>query len=146
MHLPPATPRADSPLVHPDFRWPVPDPVVINYFGWRKRRLHDGLDIRARTGTPLFAAASGEIIHAGTGIRGYGKLVVIDHGEGWSTAYAHLSKVEVRVGMRVRAGQRLGLSGKTGRTKGPHLHFEVRKESDPLDPLLLMPPGYTTKY
>lgn len=128
----------------PRLQWAVDDPVVINFYGWRgKRRLrmHEGIDVRARTGTPIFASDDGRVIHAGTGIRGYGKVIIIDHGEGWTTLYAHLSRVEVRRGDRVQRGERIALSGRTGRANGPHLHFEIRKGADPFDPLLFLPPA-----
>ncbi|MBS1984843.1 MAG: M23 family metallopeptidase [Bdellovibrionales bacterium] len=125
---------------HPAFRWPLQSPVVIQFYGWRKKRLHEGLDLRASVGTPVFASAAGNVIHAGR-MKGYGLMVVVDHGLGWSTIYAHLSKVMAKLGQRVDVGQQLGRSGRTGRVQGPHLHFEIRKGSDPLDPVLLLPGG-----
>lgn len=126
---------------HPDFQWPVERPTVINYYGWRgkrKQRMHEGLDLRAPTGTPLYAAAPGEVIHASRGIRGYGRLVVIDHGGKWSTIYGHLSKFAVKAGRRVQAGDLIGYAGRSGRARGAHLHFEIRKDADPLDPLIFL--------
>jgi murein DD-endopeptidase MepM/ murein hydrolase activator NlpD len=101
--------------------------------------MHEGVDLRAPTGTPVLASAAGEIIHAGRGLKGYGRLAVVDHGGGWTSVYAHLSRVDVRVGDHVTRGEKLGLSGRSGRSQGPHLHFEIRKGADPLDPLLFLP-------
>lgn len=130
------------PSVHPDFEAPLESMTVINYYGWRKKRrgerMHEGVDFRAATGTPVYASAPGEIIHSGRGVKGYGRLVVVDHGLGWTTLYGHLSKLKVKVGQRVKEGELVGLAGRSGRAQGPHLHFEIRKGSDPLDPLLFV--------
>jgi murein DD-endopeptidase MepM/ murein hydrolase activator NlpD len=125
---------------HPGFVWPTRYPYIQAYFGWRKKRMHEGLDLKAPTGTRVYSTASGEIIEAGSRIRGYGKTVVVDHGNGWASIYAHLSKIKVKRGDHVGQGELLALSGRTGRATGPHLHFEIRKGSDPLDPLMFLPP------
>ena len=125
---------------HPSFAWPTKYPQIEAYFGWRKKRMHDGLDLKAPRGTRIYAAADGEVIDAGARIRGYGKTILLDHGNGWSTLYAHLSKIKTLKGRHVRKGELIGLSGRTGRATGPHLHFEIRKASDPLDPLMFLPP------
>ena len=128
---------ADAARLH--FDWPVERPYIMNHFGWRGRRLHEGVDFRAPRGTPLYAAAAGHVLHAGWGLRGFGKTVVIDHGDGWSTVYAHMSKVTVREGQDVERRERIGLSGATGRAQGAHLHFEIRRHADPVDPVLFLP-------
>jgi murein DD-endopeptidase MepM/ murein hydrolase activator NlpD len=112
--------------------WPVSGPVVSG-FGPRWGRMHEGIDISAPTGTPVRAAASGTVIYAG-GMSGYGNLVVIDHGGGLATAYAHLSGFAVGAGS-VAQGQVIGYVGCTGHCYGPHLHFEVRVNGSPVDPL-----------
>lgn len=124
---------------HFEFQWPLKHNQITDYFGWRKKRLHEGIDLRARTGTPVYASAAGEVIYAARTIRNFGRMVVVDHGQGWSSVYAHLSKMLVRVGQHVEQGQKIGLAGRSGRASGAHLHFEIRKEADPLDPLLLLP-------
>jgi murein DD-endopeptidase MepM/ murein hydrolase activator NlpD len=113
------------------FIWPVSGPVVSG-FGMRWGRMHEGIDIGAGYGTPVRAVANGSVIHAGW-MGGYGNLVVIDHGGGLSTAYAHLSSIVAGGG--VSQGQVVGYIGCTGHCFGPHLHFEVRVNGGAVDPL-----------
>jgi murein DD-endopeptidase MepM/ murein hydrolase activator NlpD len=115
------------------FIWPVNGPVVSG-FGMRWGRMHEGIDIAASSGTPIHAAAAGTVIHAGW-LGGYGNLVVVDHGDGLSTAYAHASAILVGVGQHVSQGETLSLVGSTGNSTGPHLHFEVRVNGSAVDPL-----------
>jgi murein DD-endopeptidase MepM/ murein hydrolase activator NlpD len=105
--------------------------VVTSGFGYRWGRLHAGIDIAAPAGTPVRAAASGTVIFAGW-MGGYGNLVVIDHGGGLATAYAHLSSIWAGGG--VSQGQGIGAVGCTGSCTGNHLHFEVRVNGQPVDP------------
>jgi murein DD-endopeptidase MepM/ murein hydrolase activator NlpD len=113
--------------------WPVHGPVTSG-FGWRWGRMHEGIDIAVPSGTPVAAAASGTVITAGW-LGGYGNLVVIDHGNGLATAYAHNSSLAVGVGQQVAQGQVIAYSGSTGHSTGPHVHFEVRVNGAPVDPL-----------
>ena len=115
------------------FIWPVNGPVTSG-FGWRWGRLHEGIDIGVGYGTPIRAAAAGRVVYAGW-MSGYGNLVAIDHGGGVSTAYGHQSSVAVGVGQVVSQGQTIGYVGCTGHCFGPHLHFEVRINGSPVDPL-----------
>ncbi len=115
------------------FIWPVNGPVVSPY-GMRWGRLHAGIDIAASSGTPIHAAASGRVVYAGW-MGGYGYLVAIDHGRGLATAYAHQSSVAAGVGQTVSQGQVIGYVGCTGHCFGPHLHFEVRINGSPVDPM-----------
>jgi murein DD-endopeptidase MepM/ murein hydrolase activator NlpD len=115
------------------FIWPVNGPVT-SPFGWRWGRMHEGIDIGAAYGTPIRAAASGRVVYAGW-MSGYGNLVAIDHGRGISTAYGHQSSIAVGVGQVVSQGQTVGYVGCTGHCFGPHLHFEVRINGSPVDPL-----------
>ena len=112
--------------------WPVNGPVV-SPFGMRWGRLHAGIDIAAGYGTPIHAAASGTVIFAGW-MGGYGNFVIIDHGGGLSTGYAHQSSIAVGGGS-VSQGQVIGYVGCTGHCFGPHLHFEVRINGSPVDPM-----------
>jgi len=117
--------------------WPA-DGRLTSTFGMRWERMHYGIDVAAPVGTPVYAAAAGRVTYAdwaGT----YGRLVIIDHGNGIETRYAHLSQILVKVGDQVQRGQRIALVGNTGNSTGPHLHFEVRVDDDPQDPLLWLP-------
>lgn len=109
-------------------------------YGWREdpvrrrgRRFHAGADFRADPGTPVLAAGDGVVVFAKRWA-GYGNVVFIDHGGGVITRYAHMRKIETKVGAAVTAGTRIGQVGSTGRTTGPHLHFEVRLDGRPVDP------------
>lgn len=113
---------------------------ISSHFGWRMhpilhiRRLHSGIDFAARTGTPVRAAREGRVIYAGwSGANGF--LIKIRHNNGFSTAYAHLSKVRVQSNTWVKAGDRIGDVGTTGRSTGPHLHFEIQKYNQPKNPI-----------
>ena len=100
-------------------------------------RMHEGIDIAVPSGTPVHAAAAGTVIYAGW-MTGYGNLVVLDHGNGLATAYAHNSSLLVSVGQHVSQGQTISLSGSTGHSTGPHVHFEVRVNGVAVDPLLYL--------
>ncbi len=108
-------------------------------------RLHTGVDWAAPTGTPVYAAADGQVSFAGDG-KGYGNLLIISHSDGLETRYAHLNKFAagIKAGTAVRVGGLIGYVGTTGRSTGPHLHFEVRKDGKPVDPIPYMSGGNTT--
>lgn len=116
-----------------------PDPGVSSGFGWRAdplhghRRFHNGTDIRLAYGEEVRAAAGGVVTFAGQQ-SGYGLVVKVDHGDGLETRYAHLASLAVQAGMTIDAGSPIARSGNSGRTTGPHLHFEVRKDGQPIDP------------
>ena len=107
---------------------------LTSRFGLRWGRLHKGIDIAARIGAPVYAADGGKVVFSGTQ-GAYGRIIVIDHGGGTQTAYAHNSKLLVSRGQRVHKGQKIAEVGNTGRSTGPHLHFEVRKNGSPVNPL-----------
>jgi murein DD-endopeptidase MepM/ murein hydrolase activator NlpD len=113
--------------------WPVQGPIT-SPFGMRWGRMHEGIDIGVPTGTPIHAAAAGRVIYAGW-MSGYGNLTVIDHGRGLATAYGHQSALAAGNGQTVSQGQTIGYVGCTGHCFGPHLHFEVRVNGQPVDPL-----------
>ncbi|HVR01472.1 MAG TPA: M23 family metallopeptidase [Polyangia bacterium] len=125
------------------FRWPLANVPheVGSPFGTRDGRAHEGIDLPAPTGTPVVAAADGEVVYAGDGIRGYGNLVVLQHPGDLLTVYAHNSALFVAPGQAVRAGDRIAAVGQTGRATGPHLHFEVRQGQIPRDPMSYLSGG-----
>ncbi|MEP6910466.1 MAG: peptidoglycan DD-metalloendopeptidase family protein [Actinomycetota bacterium] len=108
---------------------------VGDVFGPRGNRFHAGVDFPAQTGTPVGAALAGTVVFAGPGGSGWGNLVEIKHGNGVRTRYAHLSRIDVRLGARVAGGSTVGLVGSTGESTGPHLHFEVLVRGANVDPL-----------
>ena len=124
----------------PKLEWPLalaPPKIGITT---RFQPGHTGIDIGAPEGTPIKAMAAGVVKRAEKGENGgYGWLVVVDHGEGVTTWYAHLSEISVAVGDKIQTGQKIGAAGATGRSTGPHLHFEVRVGNTPLDPLIALP-------
>jgi murein DD-endopeptidase MepM/ murein hydrolase activator NlpD len=115
------------------FIWPVSGPIT-SPFGMRWGTLHPGIDIGVPTGTPIHAAAAGKVIWCGW-MSGYGNLVMIDHGGGLASLYGHQSRVAVSCGENVAQGQLIGYSGCTGFCTGPHVHFEIRVNGSPVDPL-----------
>lgn len=119
------------------YRWPVWG-WVSSRFGWRNGKFHRGLDIAAPSGRTVVAARSGKVTYAGWG-GSYGYIVILSHGDGVTTLYAHASKILVSVGQWVEAGQAIAQVGSTGNSTGPHLHFEVRVNGQPVNPLDVLP-------
>ncbi|MEM9677944.1 MAG: M23 family metallopeptidase [Pseudomonadota bacterium] len=119
---------------------PSPGARISSRFGSRRdpftgrSAVHSGLDFSAPRGTPIVATAGGRVTKAGR-LGGYGKLVELDHGGGITTRFAHLSRINVKLGQKVARGQLVGRVGSTGRSTGPHLHYEVRRKGRALDPL-----------
>ncbi len=109
-----------------------------NPFGRRGYEFHNGQDIVVPWGTPVVCAAGGSVAFAGWQ-RGYGQVVYVDHGGGVSTRYGHLSRIDVRQGQTVARGEEIGRVGSTGRSTGPHLHYEVRINNEPVDPRPYLP-------
>lgn len=125
------TPDAGAVSATGQFAWPIGG-VITQRFTW----YHRGVDIATAHGTPVLAADAGEVIVAGWPDNGgYGNRVMIDHKNGYVTLYGHLSRVDVTVGQSVRRGDIVGLEGNTGRSTGPHLHFEIRRNGAFLSPL-----------
>lgn len=131
----PAPTASNAPL-----RWPVAAPRLSSMFGKRWGKDHDGIDMAAPTGTPVYAAAGGTVIYSGDQVRGYGNMVVLQHPDGLVTVYAHNSLLLVRTGAAVVVGQEIARVGDTGRSTAPHLHFEVRRGENPQDPMQFLPP------
>lgn len=128
----PTSPRAGARLA-----WPLQG-VLYGRYGVRSGRRHDGIDLAAPEGTPIGAAAAGTVIYAGEQ-SGYGSIVILRHADGLVTLYAHCSELLVGEGREVRRGEPIARVGQTGRTSGPHLHFEVREGTRPRNPLLFLP-------
>ena len=121
------------------YMWPAQGTLTSGY-GWRWGRMHKGIDIAAPVGTPIMAAASGEVIFAGWNSGGYGNLVKLKHQDGSVTFYAHNNRVLVSNGQKVRQGDLIAEMGSTGRSTGPHLHFEIRPNgSTAIDPIARLP-------
>lgn len=147
----PIQPRVITPRLQrvPGQRYvgPAPSFVATGAFGWpavgritqQYWWAHRGLDIANAIGAPIAASDGGYVTYAGWNNQGYGNLVVIDHGNGFSTFYAHLSSWFVAPGQSVARGQVIGAMGSTGRSTGPHLHFEIRYNGTPVNPLLYLP-------
>lgn len=131
--------EAQAKVVHvgtkaiPTYMWPLSNPRVTSEFGQRWGRLHAGLDFGCGVGTTVRATRGGTVISAGW-LGGYGNCVVIDHGDGVTSRYGHLSEILVSSGQYVKQGDKIALSGNTGRSTGPHLHFEMRVNGSPVDP------------
>ena len=140
--------KISVPIVSPEnihintnssFHWPVQGKISSG-FGWRldpftgKRAWHAGIDLAVPEGTPVEACWSGKVVFAGEK-GGYGKVVILEHKDGYKSVYGHNEKILVQEGEYVQAGQRIALSGNTGRSTGPHLHFEVRKGELALNPM-----------
>ena len=110
-------------------------------FGYRTdpftkaRKMHEGMDFTAKTGSPIYATGDGVVAKADNTASGYGNHIVIRHGFGYETLYAHLSKYKARAGQRVKRGDVIGYVGSTGRSEGPHLHYEVHKDNKVVNPL-----------
>jgi len=125
----PATSRGSG-----NFGWPVSGYITQGYWS-----LHRALDIGAATGTPVYAADSGYVVYAGWDNSGYGNLIILDHGNGYLTYYAHLSSIGVAFGTSVGKGQKIGLVGSSGRSTGSHLHFEIHYQGVQRNPAGFLP-------
>ncbi len=123
-------------------QWPVKRAKFIRGFKksiYRSQR-HEGIDLAAQRGTPILAAHKGVVIFAGKRYRGYGKMIILEK-KPWATLYAHLDKIYVKTGQKVKRAEVIGLMGSTGRVKGVHLHFELmidKKVINPMDYLVLL--------
>ncbi|MCU0253598.1 MAG: peptidoglycan DD-metalloendopeptidase family protein, partial [Acidobacteria bacterium] len=121
--------------------WPIDGRYTSGFGAKRRRHVHAGIDVVAPQGTPIYAAREGFVSFVGRQ-SGYGQLVVLDHGDGWTSRYAHASKILVRAGDTVSPGEKIALAGRTGRATTSHLHFEIRRNGKALDPMrYLSAPG-----
>jgi murein DD-endopeptidase MepM/ murein hydrolase activator NlpD len=126
---------AIQPIKNEDLR------QMASGFGYRSdpftkiRKFHAGMDFTARTGTPIYATGDGTVSVADNRMSGYGNRIIIRHGFGYETLYAHLSKFKVRAGQKVKRGDVIGYVGSTGRSEAPHLHYEVHKNGEVINPI-----------
>ena len=128
---PPATTQANDAV---DWVWPASGKLIAMFVEGTNK----GIDIAAKTGDPVMAAASGKVVYAGTGLRGYGKLVIVKHSPMFLSAYAHNSQILVKEGQNVARGQKIAEAGSTD-SEQPELHFEIRRQGKPVDPLKHLP-------
>ena len=134
---PPSCPgNQEGPVGSGKFIWPS---VYQAFSGTHFEEGHPGIDLSTPTGAVIYAADAGLVLFAGWSDLGYGNTIVIEHGNGYKTLYAHLSQVSQYCGAKVRSGQIIGLSGNSGNSTGPHLHFEVRVPGGYLNPLKVLP-------
>lgn len=135
----PPTPGFDGQTYRPrapfQLFWPVRTVRVNRGFRPASDRDHQGVDLGGARGTPILSAHEGLVIYAGRDFRGYGNMVLVEYSREWATLYAHLDRILVREGQILKAGEKLGTMGRTGRATGVHLHFELIHDRRPIDPL-----------
>lgn len=121
------------------YRWPLEAGVVSSEFGTRWNKPHHGIDVAADMGEPVYAVAEGEVIYSGDNIRGYGNAVILQHDQNTTTLYGHNRANRSRQGQKVKQGEVIAYLGSTGRSTGPHIHFEIRQGGKPLNPRSKLP-------
>src|ERR1700733_7998943 len=126
---------ADATGALPTFRWPVRGKVITGYGAKTNGKSNDGINLAVPEGTPVKAAEDGVVAYSGNELKGYGNLVLVRHSNGYVTAYAHASELLVKRGDTIKRGQIIAKSGQSGEVGSPQLHFEIRKGSNPVDPL-----------
>ena len=124
---------------HSDYLWPVKGIIISKYGLLAKGLKNDGINISANKGDPVFAVQSGKIVYAGNEIQAFGNLILIKHFDSKTTAYAHLEKIKVKKGQKVKKGEVIASLGNSGKVSIPQLHFEIRNSKGPLDPLKFLP-------
>ena len=127
--LPTITARSSS-----KFSWPVRGKILSDYGAKSNGLFNDGINISAKQGTPVVAAENGVVAYAGNEVKGMGNLIIIQHDAGWMTVYAHMDSLNVKRGIRVKVGQKIGAVGQTGKVNSPQLHFEIRKGTKAYNP------------
>ena len=134
---PPSTSKSvayDSPRSF-DADWPVKQVRITQEFAPVSNPSHQGVDLGGWQGAPIYSAHPGVVIYTGAGFNGYGKMIIVEFSEKWATLYAHLKKIHVTEGEVIPQGKLLGRMGSTGRSTGTHLHFELIRNKQPIDPL-----------
>ena len=132
---------ASAPARRPAFFWPLTQyKISRGHHGPSQGPSHHGIDLAAPLGTPVLSSHPGKVVYAGGRLKGYGRTVILEFSEDWATLYAHLRELKVKEGETVSAGESLGSVGQSGRSSGPHLHFELIYKKQPVDPLSYLPP------
>ena len=129
----PLKPRAS------EFIWPVEGRIISRFGPKQNGKLNEGINIEARGGEPVWAAASGEVIYTGNDLSSFGNVVIVRHSGGWMTAYAHLANIAVHKGQQLNQGSVVGYVGSSGSAEKPQLHFGIRQGTKPVDPEMLLP-------
>jgi len=127
------------PVYKGDWMWPLKAGVVSSEYGPRWGKNHHGLDLAAKSGSKVYASADGEVVYAGDKLTGYGNVVILQHDRKTTTLYAHNKKNKVKVGQKVKRGHIIALLGSTGRSTGPHVHYEIRGSKGPVSPRKILP-------
>jgi lipoprotein NlpD len=130
------TPKLDKSQYPYRWQWPANGKLIRRYRA--SGSVHKGIDLQGKLGEPVYAANSGIVVYAGSGLKGYGNLLIVKHNEYYLSAYGHNSKLLVKEGQKVRSGQQIAQIGDTG-TNEVKLHFEIRRDGKPVDPLTLLP-------
>lgn len=133
--------QADLQSQH--FVWPVQGKVISKFGPKMNGLVNDGVNISAKEGTPIGAAADGEVVYVGNALTGYGNMAIVRHADGWMTAYAHASRIAVKKGDKVKRGAVIGYVGKSGDVSSPQLHFGVREGKKPVNPEAVLPKTLT---
>ncbi len=132
-------PRMTTETAPVNFVWPLQGEILSRFGAPRSHGHHQGIDIRGSRGEDVIAARSGRVVYSGGGLRGYGKTIILDHGKGLRTLYAHNSELLVRKGQKVRQGDVIARVGRSGRATTDHCHFEIRANRKTVDPLAYLP-------
>lgn len=131
--------RSPAAKNHPFvIEWPVRGARMTRGFS-PFRKNHYGIDLAKAKGEPIFAAHDAKVVYVGNKYRGFGKLIILEHPNGWGSLYAHNNKILVKEGEWVQVGEKIALMGQTGNARGVHLHFELRKQKKAVDPVLHLP-------
>ena len=121
------------------FLWPLNRYTLTQKFSAVKRPPHLGIDLKAPIGSPVLSSHSGRVVYAGRKLTGFGNVIILEYSPYWASLYAHLQEIKVKTGQKVNPGDVIGALGNTGRTSGPHLHFELIYKGKTVDPLIHLP-------
>jgi len=137
--------RGEREVIRPieavNFDWPLDEARMTRGF-LLGGKAHWGVDLANKKGTNILAAEKGVVVYTGRGFHGYGNLIVVEHNDEWATLYSHLSKITAKEGQAVARGEKIGEMGRTGHATGVHLHFEIRHNRQPVNPLAYLPEGF----